>query len=464
MYFLFVIFIIDALKRNVNRISQVYRLNEKWKINNLFLKMEEVFDMTSFFLFEDRKITLKNNGEYFGFLQDMDYQIGEKLFEFIKFDDKKIEQLEKLYSELIHAIVERKFHNKEDDLYIKISEIVFKCLQFSPYTHFYNQLLIDTLIKTYNMNFIRSDIVIKSGINLPFNEEFNDEENEIHDVWLEKEEEKMNIRLMLNFCMSKVQDISEERNNKFLDFFEAVKNALIKDFLKKQEEAKERISIMGKYSNEKAIRDLTPEQKMYLYELKSVFDLNNYINISPANTVFLDTMFKVKYTVDEKLDDEESKTHIIDLAKKIQDKDIKVKEVYELSSCEEQIRFELLKVIQNNFIIKKCSNCGEFFIPDKTDQIYCTNLYKDTEKTCKEVGALNKRKEKVQNNAILGEYQREYKRMYGLHYNHAKEFKEKKFKEWSVKARELKKQYKDDELEEFKVELKKLSEEYWKRR
>lgn len=49
-----------------------------------------------------------------------------------------------------------------------------------------------------------------------------------------------------------------------------------------------------------------------------------------------------------------------------------------------------------------------------------------------------------------------------MDYNHQKEFKEKKFKEWSQKARELKNRYTDDELGEFKVELRKLSNLYWK--
>ena len=39
-----------------------------------------------------------------------------------------------------------------------------RCLEFSPYTHFYNQLLVDVIIKTYNMNFIRLDILIKNDI------------------------------------------------------------------------------------------------------------------------------------------------------------------------------------------------------------------------------------------------------------------------------------------------------------
>lgn len=40
--------------------------------------------------------------------------------------------------------------------------------------------------------------------------------------------------------------------------------------------------------------------------------------------------------------------------------------------------------------------------------------------------------------------------MHGLHYNHPKEFKEKKFGKWSEKARELRKNFTDNELENLK--------------
>ena len=75
---------------------------------------------------------------------------------------------------------------------------------------------------------------------------------------------------------------------------------------------------------------------------------------------------------------------------------------------------------------------------------------------------LAKYKEKVQNSPILIEYNREYKRMHGLHYNHQKKFTENKFKEWSKKARKLRDKFSDNQLEDFKIELKNLSDLYWK--
>ena len=51
--------------------------------------------------------------------------------------------------------------------------------------------------------------------------------------------------------------------------------------------------------------------------------------------------------------------------------------------------------------------------------------------------------------------------MHGLHKNNKKDFKEKKFKEWSKKARELRDSYTDEQIEEFKIELQKLSDLYY---
>lgn len=87
-------------------------------------------------------------------------------------------------------------------------------------------------------------------------------------------------------------------------------------------------------------------------------------------------------------------------------------------------------------------------------------MYKDTGKTCKQIVSLNKQKQKIQNSLILKEYNREYKRMHGLYYNHQIKFSEKKFKQWSKKAIELRDSYNDNQINEFKNELRKLSQLY----
>lgn len=54
--------------------------------------------------------------------------------------------------------------------------------------------------------------------------------------------------------------------------------------------------------------------------------------------------------------------------------------------------------------------------------------------------------------------------MYGRHYKHPKEFSEKKFKQWSKNAIELKKSYDDSQIDKFRIELRKLYDLYSKNR
>ena len=65
---------------------------------------------------------------------------------------------------------------------------------------------------------------------------------------------------------------------------------------------------------------------------------------------------------------QEKRLDVEDVANLIKEKHIMAEEVYELANAEEQIRFELFKIIQNNFTINKCENCGKLFIPVTTSK------------------------------------------------------------------------------------------------
>lgn len=86
------------------------------------------------------------------------------------------------------------------------------------------------------------------------------------------------------------------------------------DFKEKVNEYNKRITLMAEYSNDKPIRDLTPEQKIYLYEATGVFNLN-YLNLSPTNTIFLDTALKTKYIANGSLTKEEKRLDVLEIAK-----------------------------------------------------------------------------------------------------------------------------------------------------
>ncbi len=381
------------------------------------------------------------------------------------------DKLKAMYTQLIELVCRGKEADTEDenmDCFFKMFQIVRACLEFSPYTHFYTQVLIDLIVKTYNFKAFRTDLLFKSQIGV-FIENSKYSPKELYE---QIEENQYTIELIFYEWTKKIDKISDKKHKEYVEYFETIRDLLINNFMEKKADLKERLELISNYSNNSLVRNLSVPEKLYLYESKRVFDIH-YLNTNPAHALFLDTKFKTKYIADTELSFEERRLDVDKIVEIMKEKNIVAEEVYEIETTEDQIRFELFKVIQSNFVINKCENCGRLFIPitssnnskqkGRNDQKYCNNLYLNTGKTCKEIGALNKRKEKVENSSILQEYNREYKRMHRAHYSHTKEFKEKKFKEWSKKARELRDTYTDEQIEEFKVELKRLSDLYWKK-
>lgn len=416
------------------------------------------------------KLLLKIHGEYFGALGNFEYNIGDKLYELAIMSYEDFDKLKAIYTQLIELVCYAKETDSKDenlDCLFKMFQIVRACLEFSPYTHFYTQFLIDLIVKTYNFKIFRTDLLFKSQIGV-FIENSKYSPKEIYE---QIEENQYTIELIFYEWTKRIDKISDKKHQEYIEYFYTIRDLLINNFIEKKADLKERLELISKYSNNSLVRNLSVPEKLYLYEAKRVFDIH-YLNTNPAHALFLDTKFKTKYIADTELSFEERRLDVNKIVEIMKEKNIVAEEVYEIETTEDQIRFEIFKVIQNNFTINKCENCGRLFIPATTsnnpyqkgrnDQKYCNNLYKDTGKTCKEIGAINKRKEKVENSTILQEYNREYKRMHRAHYTHTKEFKEKKFKEWSKKARQLRDSYTDEQIEEFKIILKELSNMYWK--
>ena len=384
-------------------------------------------------------------------------------------NNEDFNKLKSMYTQLIELVCYAKETDSEDenmDCFFKMFQIVRACLNFSPYTHFYTQVLIDIIVKTYNTKTFRTDLLYKSQIGVPI----DNSKYYPNEIFEEFEEDEYTTQILILKWVEKIDKISTKKHKEYIKFFETIRDLLIENLMEKKTDLKERLELISKYSNNSLVRNLRVPEKLFLYETKRVFDIH-YLNTKPAHALFLDSKFKTKYICDTELSREERKLDVDKIVDIIKEKHIVAEEVYELQNAEEQIRFELFKVIQNGFVINKCENCGRLFIPvtssknpnqkGRNDQKYCNSLYLDTGKTCKEIGALNKQKEKVANSIILKEFNREYKRMHGLHYNHQKKFTEKKFKEWSKKARKLRDNFTDEQLEEFKMELKKLSDIYW---
>lgn len=108
-------------------------------------------------------------GEFFGATHDFEYNIGNKLYEFAIMSYEDFDKLKTIYTQLIELVCTAKESNTMDeklDCFFKMFQIVRACLEFSPYTHFYTQVLIDIIVKTYNSKVFRTDLLFKSQIDV----------------------------------------------------------------------------------------------------------------------------------------------------------------------------------------------------------------------------------------------------------------------------------------------------------
>ena len=122
----------------------------------------------------------------------------------------------------------------------------------------------------------------------------------------------------------------------------------------------------------------------------------------------------------------------------------------DLSSICYAILEELSKT--SNYPIKKCQNCGMYFIPtSKVDEIYC-DYTKENSKSCRDLGAFQSYTERLKNNKAMGEYRRTYQQKFmqvRKDKNNTKLTKD--FETWKIKAKEKINNMKKGKLTEDEV-------------
>ena len=105
-----------------------------------------------------------------------------------------------------------------------------------------------------------------------------------------------------------------------------------------------------------------------------------------------------------------------------------------------------------NYPIKKCQNCGMYFIPNaKTDEIYC-DYPKENAKPCRELGAFQSYTQRLKDNKAMGEYRRTYQRLFmQVKKNKGNKEIEKEFETWKKQAKEKINDMKKGKLTEDEV-------------
>ena len=180
-------------------------------------------------------------------------------------------------------------------------------------------------------------------------------------------------------------------------------------------------------ADEKAAK-LTPMQRLYLLDLerKNVDSENEpYYTNNPFTTRYVPLLNGVPVPENISPDD-------------ITSKNLEVVEMYEINGIDDLIRFELLKMVSSGVIVKKCANCGQYFVPvGRVDTVYCNRVYKGSEnnRTCAEIGSMLKYKDKIKADPIYTAYNKAYKRNNSRVRN--KLMTHSNFMDWSEEARRL---------------------------
>ena len=208
-----------------------------------------------------------------------------------------------------------------------------------------------------------------------------------------------------------------------------------------QEELKRAVTYIYNLDNIKSLEKYTYSERFAVYLIKRLGKLYSYYK----NDFIMRDSYSRKYqdfdndSEYELLETLQSKKQVLSMSDTHKSND--------LSSICYAILEELSKI--SNYPIKKCQNCGMYFIPNaKTDEVYC-DYPKENLKPCRELGAFQSYTERLKNNQAMGEYRRTYQQKF-MQVKKDKN-KAKNFEKWKKQAKEKINDMKKGKLTEKEV-------------
>ncbi|MCI8620336.1 MAG: hypothetical protein HFJ50_00350 [Clostridia bacterium] len=126
-----------------------------------------------------------------------------------------------------------------------------------------------------------------------------------------------------------------------------------------------------------------------------------------------------------------------------------IKEIYEIDNFYNFLFLELYFILQQKTYLKKCKNCGKYFLTTNSAVIYCNNTFEDN-KTCREIGASKVFSKNLENDEAYNLYRKTYKRKQALAKNKGGNF-EMDYNKFRYQGKDKKNAYKLNEIskEEF---------------
>lgn len=208
-----------------------------------------------------------------------------------------------------------------------------------------------------------------------------------------------------------------------------------------QEEFKNAVTYIYNLDNNQLLEKYTCSERFAVYLLKRLGKLYTYYK----NDYIIQDSYSREYkeignnSEHDLLEALQNKKHLLSMSDTHKSND--------LSSICYAILGKLVKT--PNYPIKKCQNCGMYFIPNaKTDEIYC-DYPKENSKPCRDLGAFQSYTQRLKDNKAMGEYRKKYQKLF-MQVKKNKELSAE-FETWKKQAKEKINDMKKGKLTEDEV-------------
>ena len=208
-----------------------------------------------------------------------------------------------------------------------------------------------------------------------------------------------------------------------------------------QEEFKNAVTYIYNLDNNQLLEKYTCSERFAVYLLKRLGKLytyykNDYIIQDGYSREYKEIGNNSEHDLLEAL---QNKKHLLSMSDTHKSND--------LSSICYAVLGKLVKT--PNYPIKKCQNCGMYFIPNaKTDEIYC-DYPKENSKPCRDLGAFQSYTQRLKDNKAMGEYRKKYQKLF-MQVKKNKELSAE-FETWKKQAKEKINDMKKGKLTEDEV-------------
>lgn len=203
----------------------------------------------------------------------------------------------------------------------------------------------------------------------------------------------------------------ELKNTYTVNEYEKLINELVEKSGDKLESIKEDfisdVNYLFNVNQLEEIKDLSPLQRFYVLTMSknnskalSHFE-NDKLNIALGDLSRLNTPLNI-------IDEDQA----IEIAKVNKDRILPIPYTFESNDICQLLIIELQEIVcMDKFEIKKCKNCGKYFVPEKrTDELYCNNIYEDG-RTCKEIGSFKVKQKMINDDDVLRTYRNVYQKL-----------------------------------------------------